>query len=71
MQKTEDILKIIEECFLSIHIDTHWELQKMNSSSESIKDMKAKISQELLYRCKPAIEKYLEEMISNWLKNGK
>jgi hypothetical protein len=65
MERTEEILAIIERCFLEIHINTHVEIDRMTgvSCDETIKMMKARISQELVNKCRPAIENYLENIV--------
>ena len=67
MKSTDDVLTLMEDAFLTISLEARYKQSQMGgvSTTEGFKMFQAAVCDELMQKCRPLIEKYLEEHYAN------
>lgn len=63
MKSTEELLSLMEGAFLTISLEARLKQSQMSgvSNFEGMKMFRAAVADELMQKCRPLVEKYLEE----------
>jgi hypothetical protein len=65
MRKTEDLLALIEEAFLKIKLEVHYDIYRTSNNTYpgDFLMMRARICDDLIQKCRPVIENFLEDIM--------
>ena len=67
MRKTEDLLSLIEDAFLKIKLEVHYDIYKTSNNTYpgDFLMMRARICDDLIQKCRPVLEDFLEDLMDN------